>query len=368
MGMILAIDMGKNKSVYCRYNSCDGKHSFGRIATSPKDFHDLLVEHPQDTVVIEVSPLCGWVSDLCGALGVKLLVVNTASEAWSWKKIKDKSDRKDAHKIAVMQAMGQHRYVHVPCSEVRQWRELIAYRDDQVGRVTACKNRIRSIFDRQGETWPAGKSGWTQAALRELKSWTRPLAECDQQNLWRGMLGEELCALEQTRARLEQVGAKLDQLAQASDRVRRLTTIPGVGNRTAEIAVAMLDDSKRFKNVSQVGAYTGLTPRRCQLGQMDRQLGISYAGSKLLRKMLVQSAWVGQQTNPWMQETFARLSGGKPDRRKKAIVGLARKLFVRMWAMDRDEKDWNGPAAVKRNRSTAVTGGPVAVREEDEDA
>jgi transposase len=125
----------------------------------------------------------------------------------------------------------------------------------------------------------------------------------------------------------------------------------------------MLDDSSRFKNVSEVGAYTGLTPRRCQSGQMDRQLGISYAGSKVLRKMLVQASWIGQQTNPWMQETFQRLTGGKPDRRKKAIVGVARKLFVRMWAMDRDGKDWNGPAAVKHNWRTAAAGGSAVIRD-----
>jgi transposase len=366
MGMILAIDMGKNKSVYCRYDPTNGGHSFGTLPTAPRDFHDLLVQHCQDTVVIETSPLAGWVSDLCSALGVKLLAVNTSSEAWSWKKVKDKSDRKDAHKLAVMQAMGQHRYVHVPCGEVRQWRELIAYRDDQVGRVTACKNRIRSVFDRRGEAWPAGKSGWTRAALGELKALTRPLAECEGQELWRGMLHEELGALEQAVERLERVTARPDQMAGASDRVRRLTTIPGVGNRTAEIAVAMLDDSGRFKNVGEVGAYTGLTPRRCQSGKMDRQLGISYAGSKVLRKMLVQAAWIGQQTNPWMKETFERLSGGKPDRRKKAIVGVARKLFVRMWAMDRDGRDWNGPAAVKRTGPAAGAGGPPVVCEEEE--
>ena len=366
MDIILAIDMGKNKSVYCRYNPADGKHSFATLPTRPQAFHDLLVEHPQDTVVIEVSPLCGWVSDLCSALGVKLLVVNTASEAWSWKKVKDKSDRKDAHKIAVMQAMGQHHYVHVPPCEVRQWRELISYRDDQTGRVTACKNRIRAILDRQGEAWRAGRSGWTQAALEELRLQARTLEECDGENLWRGMLHQELSALEQATERLSQVTAKLDQMAEASERVRRLGTIPGVGKRTAEIAVAMLDDSKRFKNVSQVGAYTGLTPRRCQSGKMDRQLGISYAGSAVLRKMLVQAAWIGQQTNPWMQDVFTRLSGGKPDRRKKAIVGVARRLFVRMWAMDRDGRDWNGPAAVKPQRQAAGKTRPVVVCEEQE--
>jgi transposase len=136
-------------------------------------------------------------------------------------------------------------------------------------------------------------------------------------------------------------------MGERNERVRRLKTVPGVGNRTAEIVIAMIDNPHRFKNVSQVGAYTGLTPRRIQSGQMDRQLGISHAGSRLLRKMLVQSSWIGQATNPWMKQTYERICGGKSDRKKKSIVAVARQLFVRLWAMDRDQKDWNGPAAVK---------------------
>jgi transposase len=357
MAMILAIDMGKNKSVFCHYHPANGEKSFGTVRTSPQQFHDLLIQHTDDVVVIEISPLAGWVSDLCQTLGIKLLVVNTASEAWSWKKIKDKSDRKDAEKIAVMQAMNQHRYVHVPKSSVRQWRELIGYRDDLVGRVTASKNRIRSILDRQGQRWPAGRAGWTQAAIDELKSMARPWSECDDENLWRGMLHEELLSLEHAQRRLASVSQKLDAMAEANPRVTRLKTVPGVGNRTAEIVIAMLDDPHRFRNVGEVGAYTGLTPRRCQSGQMDRQLGISHAGSRLLRKMLVQASWIGQQTNPWMKQTYERINGGKADRKKKAIVAVSRKLMIRLWAMDRDQKDWNGPAAVKpmRRRSKRET-------------
>jgi transposase len=297
-------------------------------------------------VLVEISPLAGWVSDLCRTLQIKLKVVNTASEAWSWKKIKNKSDRKDADKTLGMEVMNRHSYVHMPAAAVRQWRELISYRDDLVSRVTACKNRLRSIFDRQGQRWPAGSAGWTSAALEQLRSIARPLDECDGENLWRGMLYEELLSLSHAQARLASVSGKLDQMAEGSPRVRRLKTAPGVGNRTAEIVVAMLDDAKRFHNVGQVGAYTGLTPRLCQSGAMDRQLGISHAGSKLLRKMLVQASWAGQQTNPWMKEVFERVAAGKKERKKKAIVAVARKLFVRFWAMDRDQKDWNGPAAV----------------------
>jgi transposase len=342
---ILAIDLGKNKSVSCDYDPATGQHTFGTLATTPAGVHDLLARHAGHLVVIEICPLAGWVSDLCGALGVALKVVNTASEQWSWRKVKDKSDRGDALKSAMMQAMGQHRYVHVPSPAVRQWRELIAYRDDLVSRGTASKNRLRAILDRQGGRWPAGKGGWTAAALAEMGRMARPLAECGETELWRGMLQAELAGLRHTRERVAEVEQKLDAMAGASVRVRRLTTVPGVGKRTAEIAVAMLDDPHRFGNVGQVGAYTGLTPRRLQSGQMDRQLGISHAGSGLLRKMLVQASWAGQRNNPWMREVFGRACGGKKDRRKKAIVAVARRLFVRLWAMDKSGRDWDGPPA-----------------------
>ena len=340
---ILAIDMGKNKSVFCRYASADGTHQFGSLSTSPRDFEALLKRHPGCCVVIEISPHAGWVSDLCVALGLKLKVVNTTGEEWKWNKVKDKSDRGDSLKIARMQAMGLHRYVHLPAPPVRRWRELIAYRDSLRKRATASKNRIRAILDRQGDRWPAGKKGWTIAAMEELAKLARPLSECVDEQMWRGMLEEELACLKHTLERMTQVERKLDAMADANPRVRRLTSTPGVGNRTAEIVIAMLDEPRRFTNVAQVGSYTGLTPRRLQSGQMDRQVGISHAGSKLLRTMLVQSSWIGQRYNPWMKETFERICGGKKDRKKKAIVAVARQLFVRLWAMDRTGTDWKDP-------------------------
>ena len=357
---ILAIDLGKKRSVFCDYDPASGAHTFGALATTPADVHDQLVKSPGHLVVIEICPLAGWVSDLCQALGVAIKVVNTASEQWSWRKVKDKSDRGDALKSAMMQAMGQHRDVHVPSSAVRQWRELIAYRDELVSRGTASKNRLRAILDRQGKRWPAGKGGWTAAALEELAGLARPLAECGETELWRGMLHVELASLRDTRQRVEEVEQKLDAMADASVRVRRLTTAPGVGKRTAEVVIAMLDDPHRFGNVGQVGAYTGLTPRRLQSGQMDRQQGISHAGSGLLRKMLVQASWAGQRNNPWMREVFARACGGKRDRRKKAIVAVARRLFVRLWAMDKSGRDWNGPPAATLPRRRDPRHQPVA--------
>ncbi|QDT11577.1 hypothetical protein K239x_35770 [Planctomycetes bacterium K23_9] len=44
----------------------------------------------------------GWISDVCRARGIKTIVCSTNDEAWSWKNIKRKTDRDDAHKLAQM--------------------------------------------------------------------------------------------------------------------------------------------------------------------------------------------------------------------------------------------------------------------------
>jgi transposase len=345
MQPILAIDMGKNKSVFCDYTPGTDQREFGTLPTSPKDFHDLLVARPGRLVVIEVGPLAGWVVDLCITLGVPFKVVNTGSEEWSWKRVKNKSDRDDALKLAKMEAMHMHRYVHVPSPEVRQWRELIHYREQYVGQVTASKNQIRSMLDRRGERWPAGKKGWTEAALAELDKMARPLDECADQELWRGMLHQELAHLRRVNEELAQVQKKLDAMAKASPRVQRLASTPGVGPRTAEIVIAMIDDPKRFATGKQVGCYAGLTPRLRQSGNMDLQGHVSKAGSGVLRKMLVQACWIGQRYNPWMKEVFTSVCRGSKTRRKTAIVATARRLLVRLWAMDRDQTDWKEQSA-----------------------
>ena len=78
---------------------------------------------------------------------------------------------------------------------------------------------------------------------------------------------------------------------------------------------------------------------------MDRRGRISKRGPALLRKLLVECAWVMLRYNPWARATYARLSRGKA-RKKQAIVALARRLLVRCWALLRDRTAWReGPAA-----------------------
>jgi hypothetical protein len=73
---ILALDLGKYKTVGCDYEAETGGHSFAMAATTPQGLHDLIVDREPDRVVIEICSIAGWVCDLVQALGIELQVAN----------------------------------------------------------------------------------------------------------------------------------------------------------------------------------------------------------------------------------------------------------------------------------------------------
>lgn len=342
---ILAIDLGKFKSVACDYDTATAEHTFTTIPTTPQAMHDLLAERAPGRVVIEIGSAAGWVKDLCEALELEVRVANPNHDAWRWKSVKRKTDRDDALKLAQLSAMDQLPTIELPASKVRQWRSLIGYRWTLVGRRTAIKNSIRAILDRQGLSMPAGRSGWTKEAKAALQRDARPLEELPGEELWRGQLGVELRALEQIEALIVEVEAKLEALAETDERVRRLRTIPGVGPRLAEVVVAVIDDPKRFRSAKQVGAYAGLVPRQYESGTMSRQGRITGRGNKLLRALLVEVSWLMRRYNPHLRAIFDRVCRESKTRRKIAVVATARRLLIICWAMLRDGTHWKQPTA-----------------------
>jgi transposase len=274
-------------------------------------------------------------------MGIELQVANPNQEGWRWNKVKRKTDRDDALKLARLSAMNQLPLVHLPEREVRQWRSLIQYRQSLVGSRTSVKNRIRSILDREAIKMPAGKTGWSRMRILALRELAGPWDELLLADLWRGELQEELDHLESLEASLGRVETKLDELAASDERVKLLQSIPGVGPRLAEMVVSVIDDPHRFRTGKQLGCYVGLTPRQFQSGSMDRQGCISGQGHNDLRKLLVEVSWLGLRHNRRMREIYERVRRGSKVRKKIAIVAVARRLLIWCWAMLRDSQLWN---------------------------
>ena len=338
---ILALDLGKYKTVGCEYESESGARRFKRSLTTPAALRKLVQEVAPDRVVIEVCSIAGWVCDLLWELGVAVQVANTSDDAWRWRKVKQKDDRRDALKAARLSAVNQLREVYIPAREVRQWRALITYRQQLIRRRTKIKNHIRDLLLREGQLLVRGSGCWSEAGLAQLAAQARSLSECDLGELWRGELQLELEQLREIQRQVRAVTAQLDKIGAGDARVQLLRTAPGVGPRLAEAIVALLDQPQRFRKASQVSGYIGMVPKALDSGETERRGHITRQGSRLVRSLLVEVAWAGLRHNAWVRQTYQRLSGGKKARKKIAIVAVGRKLLVKCWAMLRDNRAWD---------------------------
>jgi hypothetical protein len=54
---ILALDLGKYKTVACEYEAESGRHRFATVLTTPKALHDLIVDREPQRVVIEICSI-----------------------------------------------------------------------------------------------------------------------------------------------------------------------------------------------------------------------------------------------------------------------------------------------------------------------
>jgi len=348
----LALDLGKYKTVGCDYERESGKHRFKTSFTTPAGLEQLVKEVKPDRVVIEVCNIAGWVSDRLRALGVEVQVANTNDDAWRWRKVKKKNDRRDALKAAQLSAVNQIKEVHIPKIEVRQWRALIAFRQQLVRRRGRMKNHIRELLVSEGQLLPRGNSCWTKISLNCLEALARPLSEVAMNELWRGQLDIELRQLKEAQQEITAVEEKLDAIAAADPRIKLLRTIPGVGPRLAEAIVALIDEPGRFHHAREVSAYIGMVPKELDSGETVRRGGITKQGSRLVRSLLVEVAWAGLRHNQWVRETYQRISGGKKSRKKIAIVAVGRRLLVRCWAMLRDGTSWRTPESATAQSAT----------------
>lgn len=355
---ILALDLGKFNSVLCDYDPASGGHRFESLATTPQAIHDLLAGLAGDVpakvvVVMETCDTSGWVHDIAVALGFSVLIANPSNEAWRWTRVKRKTDRDDALKLARMADRSELPTVHMPSPQLRQRRRLVRHRRTLVGRRTQIKNQIRSIHSQQGLSLPRGTKCWSKIGIAQIEEEAWPLESCSIDQLWRGRLAVEIALLKSINQLIEQMDKALDGLAGEDARIKLLQTVPGVGPRLAETVVVHLDDPHRFKSVGDVSSYAGLVPKQLESGTMKRVGKITRRGPSLLRGMLVEVAWVVYRYNAWAKALVERVSRGIKSRKRIAIVALARKLLVKLWAMLRDGTAWVDPDAIRRGNKIA---------------
>ena len=249
---------------------------------------------------------------------------------------KRKNDRVDARKLAKLLYLDEVPAAHVPSADVQDWRQLIEWRRRLVDRQTTHKNGIRSLLRTYGIVPP--KSLWSGKGLTWLRQVELPSATAE---LRRDMLVAQLLA---GKADVAKVTRVLNRIGKNHPSVIVLLTIPGVGMRTAETIVAYMDGPERFGRISQVAAYFGLIPCQDASAGSNRLGHITRQGPATARKYLVQATWQGVRRSATIRSYFERISGGKKDRRKIALVATAHYVLRCMTAMLRTGEEWREAA------------------------
>jgi transposase len=312
-----------------------------------------------------------WLHRYLTAHGIDNVIVDSASIEVNRRKRRVKSDKLDAQKL-VNQLLRYHAgetkvwsVVRVPSvadEDGRQLhRELQELKDDQ----TRHTNRIKGLLASQGltlEVIDASLPAWLEAA----RLWDDTALGVDLQGRlvreyerWHFVHRQILDREKERRRRI------LDDATPHVDMVRRLLGLAGIGVNGAWLLVYEFFAWRQLQNRKQAGALVGLTGTPYQSGGSEHEQGISKAGSKRMRKILVELAWCWLRWQPdsALSQWYARRFGtGKGPARKIGIVALARKLFIALWRyLDRNEipagaklVDWRGKVSSHQRRKPAA--------------
>lgn len=284
-------------------------------------------------ICYEASCGYGHYHDLLRPLATRVVVAHPGQLRLIFRS-KRKNDRNDAEKLAKLLFLGELPAVHVPSQQVRGWRELILYRERLIAKRTRAKNGLRALLRSVAVQASRSPGLWTRRGM----AWLRGLAlSTNTKQLQRDLLCEEVVAL---TTQLRRVELELSRLAQTSPAVTVLTTIPGVGVRTAEAVAAFLDDPGRFAHSKRVGSYFGLVPCQDQSGGTNRLGHITREGSAVVRRLLTEAVWQARRRSPTVRAYFERIQRQDRERKKIAVVATAHYLARVMYALLKHRTCW----------------------------
>jgi transposase len=280
-----------------------------------------------------------WIYRWLSAAGFKVLEIDSSSIEAARGRKHVKTDRVDVEKLLDM-LIRYHlgfrkafRVVRVPSEEAEAGQRL--HREDEylIHQRARMSNRLKGLLVTQGimevplkrgfEDWLETVQRWDGSGLSEaLKTEIRRLYV--QYQLMDAQIAEVAQAYQQELLGDTAVAVKRRQLEQ----------LKSIGPKTSRILSAEVFSWRVFRNGKQVGGMSGLTPTPSQSGDVQREQGISKAGNRRVRRVMIELAWLWLKWQPdshlsqWFNRRFAR---GSKRMRRIGIVALARKLLVALW-------------------------------------
>ena len=280
-----------------------------------------------------------WIYRWLSAEGFEVLEIDSSSIETAQGRKHVKTDRVDVEKLLdllLRYCLGfrqAFRVVRVPSQEAEAAQRL--HREDEylLRQRLRVSNRIKGLLATQGVVEVPLKRGFV-SWLEEVRTWDGG-----------GLSSELQVELRRLYAQYALMDGQMAEVAQAyeqelhgdtavADKRRKLERLKSIGPKTSRVLSAEVFSWRVFRNAKQVGGMSGLTPTPSHSGDIQREQGISKAGNRRVRRVMIELAWLWLQWQPdsvlsqWFNRRFAH--GGKRSRRI-GIVALARKLLIALW-------------------------------------
>jgi transposase len=295
-------------------------------------------------VVYEAGQDGFWIQRALSARGYQTLMVDAASIPVERRARRAKTDRLDAIRLVLaLRAWlrgerDRMKVVRVPTAQDEGQRHLTRERGTLQKEIGQHRDRLRKLLRTVGcwdsmESDLAGRlergevTGYGGSALPEALR-ERLVRECKRLSL----VEEQLAHLEKTLPQ---------QLPEAvQQRMVQLMQLKAVGQVGAQRLLLELY-WRQFNNRREVGSCVGLAPQPYDSGQSRVDQGISKAGNRRVRALLIEMAWMWLRWQPQsdLAQWFTkRTSGTGLNKRSKriAIVAVARRLAILLWRYLKD--------------------------------
>jgi transposase len=303
--------------------TCELKHQDKQAIRS------FYAQFPGSVIVgLEASGYSPWFERLLEQLGCEVWLGH-ATEIRRRARWRQKNDRRDAELILDLMLHHEFPRLHRPQPESREVLRMLRYRQKLIKLRTMSKNSLQAIALQSGLA--KGRALFTSTGQQELST-----AEMSPVMQWQREHWLQL--LVPLNQQLLETMVWFKAQSKGDVRITRLRTHPGIGLLTSLCILHTLQPVSRFRNTRKVAAYAGFDPVERSSAERKCFLGISKAGSRMLRYLLVEAVQTAVRYDDDLKRFYKRLAERRG--RPKAKVAAARKLLIRAYIMLRDEIDY----------------------------
>ncbi len=276
--------------------------------------------------------------------GIQNRIVDPSSIEVSRRARKAKTDRLDAKKLLellVSSEVGREKrwsVLRVPTVEEEDQRRPQRERERLIKERAAHSNRIRSLLVLHGVNerpsaslpqrlndlrGPDGQPLPERLKIEIMREWDR----------W-DLVAEQIKELEAGQQERVLAVVREETSDTIAHRVHQMTQLVAIGPVSAWTLSGELFAWRHFSNRRELAAAAGLTPTPFASGSVAHEQGISKAGNRRVRKVIVEIAWGWLRHQPeselslWYKKRFG---SGTSRQRRVGIVALARKLLIALW-------------------------------------